>query len=174
MYALMDHEDIGKSRKALLATSVLLLILHSFQIAGQTINIFGLEAKFDKELSLGLCGLAVVYFLYVFIMRVAESKFLETIESRITQHKTKLEDIGSRLDSGDFIKDDVRIIPPGVEFRDYKTWVDSINAKLDLAFKTLKTITFLLVDVGPPLLFAVFSLKKTHALTQVYKLLSLG
>lgn len=175
MYALMDHEDIAKSRKALMATCVLLIVLHSFQISGQTFNIFGLEAKFDKELSLGLCSLAVLYFLYVFLIKVIESKVLEAIESRIEGYKSQLDEIKKRLDSGDFhsVSDD-RMVPPGVEFRDYKRFISSISVKLDVAFRSLKTITFLLVDVGPPLLFAVFAIKKAKAVSHISALLSLS
>lgn len=175
MYALMDHEDIIKSRKALMVTSLFLIILHSFQISGQTINIFGLEAKFDKELSLGLCGLAVFYFLYIFILKVVESKVFEAIEFRIQNYKLLLEDLKKRVDDPDyFTKEESKIIPPGIEYRERKDWIDSIKTKLDQAFISLKMITFLLVDVCPPLLFAIFAIKKTHALSAVASILAVN
>ncbi|QWK80049.1 hypothetical protein [Ochrobactrum sp. BTU1] len=111
----------------------------------------------------------------VSLISVSRCWLLEAIESRIEGYKAKLDDIKERLDSGDFhsVSDD-RMVPPGVEFRDYKRFISSTRFKLDVAFRSLKTISFLLVDVGPPLVFAVFAIKKTKALSHISALLSLS
>lgn len=173
MYTLMDHEDVIKSRKALMATSVLLIILHSFQISGKTINLFGLEANFDKNLSIGLCGLAVVYFLYVFVVRVLESKTLEVLEFRLQSYKELLDELQKGIDDPEYYnKFDEKMMASDKDHIKRQHWIQSLSYKIERVFKLLKMITFLLVDVAPPILLAIFAIKKTHAIIAVSELVA--
>lgn len=126
---------------------------------------------------MGLCGLAVFYFLYVFIMRVAESKIFEIIEYHIEQYKSNLNIAGLELEAARLNLDDDEnksMMRPGIEFGSYKNWIFSISSKLDSILNSLKITSFLLVDVGPPVLFSIFALYKTQALTYVISLISSG
>lgn len=174
MYALLDHEDITKSRKALIACSLALIILHSFDVAGQKIDIFGLKISFDKNTSLALCGLFVLYFLYVFIIRLGEKEIANYLEKKLTAFKRKLDEIESELDGIEIPaakKNDPEFLD---NFSYYKLGIRRLKAEADKTILIFKQLGFILVDAGPPILFGVFALKKAKVFALIIAFIDLS
>ncbi|MGW6778318.1 hypothetical protein ACWF50_09730 [Brucella pseudogrignonensis] len=157
MYAFMDHEDFVKSRKALISTSFILLIIQIFEFSGSQIDIFGLVVKFNKNVSIGLSSLFVIYFLFIFIMRA--------LDGRVNDIYTRIADREKRI-----IQEDINEIRGNYTSistpEEHIEWLEKkLNSTEALVLKKadyMRLIIYILADILPPVSLAIFSLSKVN------------
>ncbi|AXT26591.1 hypothetical protein D1823_08360 [Ruegeria sp. AD91A] len=96
MVQYLDHDDFKKSRKAVIITSVSILLASTFEFSNQTLKILGLEAKFDIANLIVLLKLSLLYFFSVFLLKllaegasVYESTLLTRYESGTPSERLK-------------------------------------------------------------------------------------
>lgn len=149
MYPLLEHEDFQKSRKALMATSAFVLLLHNFQIAGTVIEISGLKLNFDREVVVGFASLFLVYFTYVFVVRASEY-FLTGRHQEILDLEKELSDRRAvHLEA--FKKD-----PYGKSALEFEYH----RARSTVILRFLRLLALFTVDLAPPLVFAFIAIIK--------------
>lgn len=73
----LEHNDFKKTKQALIATSVTLFILVQLDFQTEFIEIFQLQLGVTKEKIVFLAQLAVVYFIYTFLIRASMQWSLE-------------------------------------------------------------------------------------------------
>jgi len=147
MHPLLDHDDFAKSRKALIATAAFLLLVNQLQIAGESIDVSGLTLKIDRDTVVGFGSLFLVYFTYVFIVRA----FDQVMSSRIVEVREDLD----RL-----IKDAKEIIENETFFIkriEFENRLSGTISKLRDTTKFLSRFVLISVEVGPPLLLALYT-----------------
>lgn len=89
MNPLLDHDDFQKSRKALMITACTLLILSSIHIVGDSISVWGINIRFERDSFIALGGLGLIYFTYVFILRGME----HAVTQRIYEEGVRLKNL---------------------------------------------------------------------------------
>ncbi|ASP90475.1 hypothetical protein CDO25_04205 [Sinorhizobium meliloti] len=147
MHPLLDHDDFAKSRKALIATAAFLLLINQLQIAGESIDVSGLTLKIDRDTVVGFGSLFLVYFTYVFIVRA----FDQVMSSRIVEVREDLD----RL-----IKDAKEVIENETFFIkriEFENRLSGTISKLRDTTKFLSRFVLISVEVGPPLLLALYT-----------------
>jgi len=106
----LDHDDFAKTRRALFVTSVTTLIVSSSNIIDGPIRISGLEILVEQQNLVFWLKAAVIYFLFVFFVRLAdlfEKRSLDQARVRFKESQMHIEEdrhINSRLDSFDAMK----------------------------------------------------------------------
>jgi glucosamine 6-phosphate synthetase-like amidotransferase/phosphosugar isomerase protein len=94
LVAVLDHENLSKSRKALFATSISTIILKNAEMTDGPIKLSGFEIVIKQDTILFWLQLAVLYFLYIFLIRLFESfdqRRLERVEAFLEQKKVLIE-----------------------------------------------------------------------------------
>ena len=99
----LDHDDLKKSRKALFVSSVTTIVISNAEIKDGPIKISEFELLISQATILFWLQIAVVYFLYIFVVRVVEDldKFkLERLDTYLEALRDtgpeQLDNVGSR------------------------------------------------------------------------------
>jgi hypothetical protein len=155
MLAFLDHHDFKSSRRAVAVTSLAILLLAAFDISGETMKIAGLELAFNKDRLNLLLKAALVYFLFVFVIRCYISVVETTRDftsGRIEQRlRHELED-RNKVDSKN------GRIPPRfttLSKRDeelIKKAKDAKSKPYEKLIAALNLFNFLLIEISVPLL----------------------
>ncbi len=90
MYTVLEHDDLQKSRRALMATSFFILFIFHIEIVKSELSVFGLSVNIDKNHIIGLSSLLDIYLLCVFVLRHFNVNFSELLR-RIKVTKWKIE-----------------------------------------------------------------------------------
>ncbi|WP_457586110.1 hypothetical protein [Ensifer canadensis] len=147
MYPLLDHDDFTKSRKALMATAAFLLLVDHLQIVGESVAIAGLTFKLDKNAVIGFGSLFLLYFAYVFIVRAIE----QSMSARLAEVREEID----RL-----IRDVRGVIEAealSIKRIEFENRIGGTLDKLKETTRLLSRFTLLSVEVGPPLLLALYT-----------------
>lgn len=163
MYAILDHEDLVKSRKALMSASFILLILSIFEIADGNISVAGLNIKFDRDASLGLTCLFVLYFMFIFIIRCFEFRLPETLKKSAEKMKGSInQEIDHHVAS---YSQPIDESSPDADFGYLDKKLKTVDRILVEKTDIIKLVCFLAADALPPLLISIYALYRVESLT---------
>jgi len=157
----MDHDDFTKTRKALLATSAFLLLVNHLQISGDSLTVVGLMFKLDKSVILGFGSLFLIYFIYAFAFRAFELYMTR----KITEVRQGLKEVREDIEKADETSSALR-------------WELLQRAKHTLsvvegATVKLQSSVMIGLEVGPPLVLAIYTGCSIGAISAARSFLSL-
>ncbi|MBX5268567.1 hypothetical protein HJB99_07730 [Rhizobium sp. NLR17b] len=163
MYPLLDHDDLQKSRKALLATSALLIILHELKFSAGAIDVGGLKFAIDQGVVVGFATVFLFYFAYVFILRAVEFSFstrLDTLKRQLEEYKERQEEEYKELNRFQTLfnsKEDMKFDHNRQSFTDFhRRHTYQVTSWL----YTVKRVIFLTIDLILPLAIAALAFVK--------------
>lgn len=171
MIAYLEHDDFKKGRKALLISASLLLLVHYLDIDPlSTLDVLGLKLKINKAHVIGMLSVAVLYFVYNFLLRYIYSPVMEMIaaETRLDEHRMKryTQDVAAGYEGSytQYVKDGEleKKIPEYM----MKRGMRATDIKV-----TVETIFTTLLEICPAIGLALVALAKSDGLTHVGKML---
>ena len=147
MFQYLDHDDFKKSLKAFIITSSSLLIINHLNITGSSLNFFGFKLEIDKSSAIAIGGMALLYFIYVFIIRSYEY-LAEYRYNRIINH------INSYDEAVSGFKEESQ----NPETKDTKSRLLDIKRDNEKFLRNIRTLTFLSIDITPAIIIAITTL----------------
>lgn len=175
MYPLLDHEDFQKSRKALMATSAFVILVHKLHFTGSTIQISGVNLSIDTEVLTGFSNLFLLYFLYVFLMRAFDhyvSGSFERVLARIEEIKAARKEIEERHAR---LANKQRLI--ATEEDEERRFSDQMQSLLYIypqLAKFSRASVVIGVDLIPAIFLAAWALKSAGSLNAILTFLHAG
>jgi hypothetical protein len=157
MYAFMDHEDFVKSRKALLSTSFILLVIQIFEISGNNIDVFGLNINFNRNASIGLASLFVIYFLFIFVLRALDGRLNDIYKRTAEEEKRRIqEDIDTISNANQ------EPSTPEAHIRWLEHRLEGAEAMALKKADYMHLLIYVVADILPPVSLAIFALRKVN------------
>ncbi|MBX4884020.1 hypothetical protein HJA90_10540 [Rhizobium bangladeshense] len=157
MYPLLDHDDLQKSRKALLATSALLIVLHELKFSAGAIDVGGLKFALDQGVLVGFATVFLFYFGYVFILRAVEFSFstrLDTLKRQLEEYKVRQEQEYKEVNSLRTLYNSTEEMESDYERRSFTDFHRSHTHQVTNWLYAVKRVIFLTIDLILPLAIA--------------------
>lgn len=169
MSALLEHDDIKKSRRALIISSVVVIALHYVQLKTDYIEILKLQVVVSKDSLVVAAKLSTAYLLYIFILRVVKINIETTIETAHEFIKKLYQDADEKIAEAKRNAAVISINTRGGNVDDFeretKERIASETRKLVANLKlgkALDSTVEILTDVVPAIILAVLALTNAH------------
>lgn len=175
MSVLLEHDDVAKSRRALIISSVVVIALYYVQFVSTEpeIEIFNLKIAVSKDSLIIAAKLSTAYLLYIFILQV----FKSTSEKLVKGREDRLNGLSEKAAVSEFQENyDASIRrnrEMGEAVSDFEEHLADIKAGVSLGrlklidemsrIKVIGHIVEFLVDVAPPLIIALVALTNLHS-----------
>ncbi|NEH72292.1 hypothetical protein [Rhizobium leguminosarum] len=163
MYPLLDHGDLQKSRKALLATSALLIILHELKFSAGAIDVGGLKFALDQGVLVGFATVFLFYFAYVFVLRAVEFSFstrLETLKRQFDEYKEERETEFREIERMSSLYSNKLDMDNDREVQDFTNFHRKHTRQVSSWLYSIKRAIFLTIDLMVPLALALLAFIK--------------
>lgn len=183
MQPLLDHEDFIKSRKSLLASSSLLLLLQHVSSSDDVETITFMSLQIKQSALIGFSSLSVCYFAWVFLLRSVEQviTFTEDLEEKYAPKlSARRAAYVSAMRAHREISAEKKYDPDKTAKRRAASLkqlhrANVLGRRYNIKFAVhlaLRGVVLFLVDLLPPLFFALWVLNQADALESVGVFLS--
>jgi hypothetical protein len=154
LLALLDHADLQKARKALVASSMMVIFLNHLTITSGQISFLGLSVELDSRFAVVFAKMLTAYFLLMYCVRLVEFNS----DIRLGRIKEAIEKIAERREISTSNEDDLRNMK--IMFR---IEVEDEFKERSVSIARTKRIVWFLSEAGIPSILALFSLIYSHS-----------
>ncbi|KQS95371.1 hypothetical protein ASG50_25435 [Rhizobium sp. Leaf386] len=150
-----------------MATSAFMIILSELQFVGSEISIDGVKLTLDKNVIVGFATVFLLYFVYVFMLRMLEFSFatrIETLKGNLEKLQKDYEEARSDAVQAQTLYDSKHEMEHFISFEEFARRHAQETEQLSERVRLVKLSAYTTIDVLFPLLLAMLAFWKAGSL----------